>query len=429
MPPLNPEHRRTEDLLEQCYQYSLALLRRNSAPAGIMACTPTEKASNRHYTAIFGRDAAICTLGLIASGQPDLIGTAVNGLLTLAKHQAPNGQIPKYVKPDLKEVDFWYSGCIDATLWWLIALNYVDQHRPEIKLGEELNTAVQRALNWLLCQEHQTFFLLQQNEASDWADIMPRSGFVLYTNALWFYVKKLYQLPCLEQTHYYFNALFFPFRQQFIKHRRARLLAHYIRNKCNSRQTYLSFINFSFWGEEIDVFGNILALLLNLPEDSRWRKEIHAALSKLGIDHPFPVRVVGIPIHQENPLWRTYMQRHQQNYPYQYHNGGIWPFIGSFWVLLLARLGMGGKARKTLLKVAASHQVNEWQFNEWFHGETGKPMGMPGQSWNAAMFILNYHILYGEAASKGKGPSNFDAHFPERSVLSSRRRLKYKPLA
>ena len=43
-----------------------------------------------------------------------------------------------------------------------------------------------------LAQEHQRFFLLQQNEASDWADIMPRSGFVLYTNALWYCVKRLY---------------------------------------------------------------------------------------------------------------------------------------------------------------------------------------------------------------------------------------------
>ena len=37
--------------------------------------------------------------------------------------------------------------------------------------------------------------LLQQNEASDWADIMPRSGFVLYTNALWHRVKRLFDLP------------------------------------------------------------------------------------------------------------------------------------------------------------------------------------------------------------------------------------------
>src|SRR5699024_2631827 len=156
--------------------------------------------------------------------------------ITLAKHQAPNGQIPKYVEPDTNEVDFWYTGCIDATLWWLIALDYVDQHQPEIKLGTKFNTERQRAFNWLTCQEHQALFLLQQNEASDWADIMPRSGFVLYTNALWFYVKSLYHLPRLEETRYYFNALFFPFKHQVIKNRRAHLLAHYARNQCGFRQ-------------------------------------------------------------------------------------------------------------------------------------------------------------------------------------------------
>ena len=49
--------------------------------------------------------------------------------------------------------------------------------------------------HWLLAQEHQHFRLLQQNEASDWADIMPRSGFVLYTNALWYAVKRRFDLP------------------------------------------------------------------------------------------------------------------------------------------------------------------------------------------------------------------------------------------
>lgn len=392
----SPEICEEKDLIGQCYQHSIALLRRNSTPAGIMACTPTERAHRRHYSAIFGRDAGICTLGLIASGQPDLITIAINSLITLAKHQAPNGQIPKYVEPDVNEVDFWYTGCIDATLWWLIALDYVDQHQPEIELSAKFNTEKQRAFNWLMCQEHQAFCLLQQNEASDWADIMPRSGFVLYTNALWFYVKNLYHLPRLEETRYYFNTLFFPFRHQVIKNRRAHLLAHYARNQCDFRQVYLSFMNFSFWGEDIDVFGNILALLFNLPQDSQWSKEIYTALNKLHVDQPFPIRVVGHPIQQQSSLWRTYMQRHHQNYPYQYHNGGIWPFVGGFWVLLLAQLGMLKEAKENLLKMATSNQLNSWEFNEWFHGKTGKPMGMPGQSWNAAMFILVYHILYKE---------------------------------
>ena len=43
----------------------------------------------------------------------------------LVAQQAPNGQIPKYVDPQGQDADFWYLGCIDATLWWLIAVDHV----------------------------------------------------------------------------------------------------------------------------------------------------------------------------------------------------------------------------------------------------------------------------------------------------------------
>ena len=34
-----------------------------------------------------------------------------------------------------------------------------------------------------------------------------------------------------------------------------------------------------------------------------------------------------------------------------------------------------------------------WRFTEWFHGRTGKPMGMAGQSWNAAAWLLAQRAL------------------------------------
>ena len=380
------------NLLDECYRRSLDLLRRNATPAGILASTGTEKAVGRHYASIFGRDAAICALGMAASGEPDLIDSARAGLLTLARHQAPNGQIPKYVKPEIGEVDFWYTGCIDATLWWLIAASFVDRSLPNGRLGEQLAPRTALALRWLECQEHQAWYLLQQNEASDWADIMPRSGFVLYTNALWFRVKKLYDIPTSRETRDYANLLFFPFGNAVPEQRRARLLMHYIRNRAKRTPFYLSFVNFSVWGEEVDIFANILALLVGLAETSRSR-EIVAALLKMGASRPWPIRVVGEPIRQDNPLWRLYMQRHRQNLPWQYHNGGSWPFVGGFWVMLLARLGKEKEAWLELENLALANRVNGWEFNEWFHGTTGEPMGMPGQSWNAALFVLVYLTL------------------------------------
>ncbi len=103
------------------------LLRRNLTGAGVLAASAGARAAQRGYTAIFGRDAAVCALGMHLSGDAALVRAAVRGLDLLARHQAPNGQIPKFVDPQRREVDFWYLGCIDATLWWLLALAWLDR--------------------------------------------------------------------------------------------------------------------------------------------------------------------------------------------------------------------------------------------------------------------------------------------------------------
>ncbi|HEX3141239.1 MAG TPA: glycoside hydrolase 100 family protein, partial [Rhizobacter sp.] len=364
----------------------------NLTPQGILAASRTEAAEARSYTRIFGRDAAICVLAMVGSGDDALERGALASLDALAQLQAPNGQIPKYVDPAGQDADFWYLGCIDATLWWLIAVHHVRAHSPIEGAAERWEPQVRLALNWLLAQEHQRFHLLQQNEASDWADIMPRSGFVLYTNALWFRVKLLFELPRLEDTHHHFNHMFHPFQQDLPEYRRGRLLRHYARRGQQNEVLYLSFVNLSFAGDEGDVFGNVLALLYGLAGDSR-AEEILRALLAARVSEPYPVRVVTRPMDRRHELWRAYMGRHQQNEPHQYHNGGIWPFVGGFWVMALACCGKRELALAELAKLARVNALDDWRFTEWFHGETLKPMGMAGQTWNAATYLLAQRAL------------------------------------
>ncbi|HJV65001.1 MAG TPA: glycoside hydrolase 100 family protein [Geomonas sp.] len=383
-------------LIDECYRQSLLLLRENSTEAGVLASASNKKSIGRHYASIFGRDASICALGMAVSGNPELVESARKSLFTLAHHQAPNGQIPKFVKPESGEVDFWYAGCIDATLWWLIAIKFMDRLEPGGKLGKQLAGRVELALRWLQCQEHQIWYLLQQGEASDWADIMPRSGFVLYTNALWYWTKKLYGIESATFTRDYANLLFWPFGRVVPEHRRARLLMHYIRNRCKPSPFFLSFVNFATWGEEVDIFGNILAFLAGLGNASGACQAVASSM-RLKVNQPYPIRVVAHPIGPDHPLWRVYMQRHRQNLPWQYHNGGIWPFVGGFWVILLARLGQVKDAWAELEQFALVSRLRDWEFNEWLHGETGEPMGMVRQSWNAALYILAYRTLVDRA--------------------------------
>ena len=380
-------------LIDTCSQASLALLERNLTPHGILAASRTEAAVARRYTRIFGRDAAICVMAMCGSGVPALEQGAVASLDALAAQQAANGQIPKYVDPEGQDADFWYLGCIDATLWWLIAVDHVRRHG---RVGpSHWDSGVSRAIGWLLAQEHQHFRLLQQNEASDWADIMPRSGYVLYSNALWYDVKRRYALDHAEETQHHFNHLFNPFQRDLPEYHRARLLRHYARRGRRDPGLYLSFVNLAVVGNEGDVFGNVLALQSGLADAAMARRIVQTIVAARAGD-PYPVRVVLHPLSRQHELWRPYMARHQQNSVHQYHNGGIWPFVGGFWVMALARQGLHELAWSELARLAHVNGLDDWRFTEWFHGRTLAPMGMAGQSWNAATFLLAQRALQGD---------------------------------
>lgn len=383
-------------LVDACTQASLALLEANLTPHGILAASRTEAAVARRYTRIFGRDAAICVMAMCGSGVPALEQGAVASLDALAAQQAANGQIPKYVDPEGQDADFWYLGCIDATLWWLIAVDHVRRHG---KVGAtHWADGVQRAIGWLLAQEHQHFRLLQQNEASDWADIMPRSGYVLYTNALWFDVKRRFGIAQADETRHHFNHLFNPFQRDLPEYHRARLLQHYARRGRRDPGLYLSFVNLAVVGDEGDVFGNVLAIQAGLADEAMAHRIVNTIEGARASD-PYPVRVVLHPLSPQHELWRAYMGRHRQNLVHQYHNGGIWPFVGGFWAMALAKLGLEAEGWAELAKLARANELDGWRFTEWFHGRTLAPMGMAGQSWNAATFLLARRALEGDATA------------------------------
>lgn len=380
--------------IQACEQASLRLLERNLTPHGILAASPTAAAEARRYTRIFGRDAAICALAMGGSGVAALERGAVASLDALAAQQAANGQIPKYVDPARRDADFWYLGCIDATLWWLIACDHLRRHGAVD--ATRWQTAIASAIGWLLAQEHQAFRLLQQNEASDWADIMPRSGYVLYSNALWYEVKRRFGLADADATRHHFEHLFHPLQRDLPAYHRARLLQHYARRGRRDAALYLSFVNLAVAGDEGDVFGNLLAILCGLASDSAGHRIVRAIEAAHAAD-PYPVRVTLHPLSRQHELWRPYMGRHQQNHPHQYHNGGIWPFVGGFWVMALARVGRRDAAWRELDALARVNALDDWRFTEWFHGRTLAPLGMAGQSWNAATFLLALRALRGDA--------------------------------
>lgn len=87
------------------------------------------------------------------------------------------------------------------------------------------------------------------------------------------------------------------------------------------------------------------------------------------------------------------------NLPNRYHNGGMWPFVGGLWGRDCHKLGMQDLARRELVKLAqrcVQGQEHDWEFNEWHHAVTGRPMG---KVWSAASFLKACHYLNADLES------------------------------
>ena len=133
------------------------------------------------------------------------------------------------------------------------------------------------------------------------------------------------------------------------------------------------------------MLGNLLALLLGMADGERRQQVLDAIAARLSAH---PGLSVLKPIQPDSREWRPYMERHRQNLPHRYHNGGLWPMIGGFWVLALASAGRKPAARQELVRLAQANAAGNWRFTEWFDGASGAAEGMAGQSWNAALFLL-----------------------------------------
>ncbi|MFH1822279.1 MAG: glycoside hydrolase 100 family protein [Patescibacteria group bacterium] len=391
------------ELIKQCYQKSIELLMKNSSSDGFLAATPKGRATmpSIHYDWVYGRDSSICSIGAIMTGNKELLRIAKRTLLLLARYQTKYGQIPNALSEKQKKVEYYFLSSLDATLWWLVAIKYYHQHSPDKKTFKLLEPRIKKAIRWLNYQTGGETNLLVQGQGSDWADIMPYSGHALYSNVLWYWVQKLYNLKIgARLTESGINNLFYPFPSKanalFYKNNfMYRLQREYLIKKIKPTSYYLSHISIYSAGQHCDVYSNILAILLGLP-DIKLKSKIYNYFVKNKVNKPYPVKVLTPPIFKNDKEWQEIMERHELNLPWQYHNGGIWPYVGGFWVMMLKNLGQRKLAISELVRLAEANKVKNWQFNEWFNGRTGKPMGMPGQSWNAGTFILAYHYLKGD---------------------------------
>ena len=147
-----------------------------------------------------------------------------------------------------------------------------------------------------------------------------------------------------------------------------------------------------------DAYANILAYLSGLTTQKQAMTTFRF-LWGVGINSPWPVKNLYPNVRAGDPEWKDFFAVNLLNLPDHYHNGGIWPFIGGMWVRFIHKLGMKTLARRELVRLSRLCKLGietPWEFNEWFHGKTGRPMGKRFQAWNAASFVRACHDLHVE---------------------------------
>jgi glycogen debranching enzyme len=357
---------------------------------------------------VWARDGAKTVIWSLDLDDPDINRCQVQTLRTILDHQAPTGIIPAHVLIDEDHAEYGGVGgitSIDSALWIIIAVWRHAHHTNDLSLAEHYAPVLQRAMDWLSAHDSNNCGMLEIPEAGDWTDLFARSYHVLYDEVLWYrtlncYANILDRLGQDDKSRDYRNwaqhvgrvivRSFWP--STAMDHGDAgRQFSDVQYGMGDSRYLVAQVSPFSFsW--RCDVYANLLAYLTNLIDKQRAMMTFRFMWG-VGVNEPAPVKNLYPVVHGGDPEWREYFTVNLLNLPDHYHNGGIWPFIGGFWVMTLAALGMRDAAEEQLCAVARANQAAGWRFTEWFHGQTLVPMGMPGQSWNAAAFLAAQRML------------------------------------
>jgi glycogen debranching enzyme len=376
------------------------VLKRECSPLGLMA-------SPEGYPHVWARDSVITGLGAsLTPGHEDCLRTSLH---TLAGQQSELGAIPNNVSVATGRLDHTNAGSVDSNLWYIVG-HYIN-HRltGNTDFLRDHWPSLERALLWLRYQDSNGCGLLEVHEAADWADLLANRFNILYDNVLWYAALKA--MATMADTLGEHWARYADMASD-VRHKLRIVLWVGPENKGEwgpdcpghtewrhtlsqvdpvlvKRPFFLPYVAFRDCGDYCDVFGNLLAVLFgvaNLAQEKRILDYLH----QVGIAEPYPVRVLHPVLHPGNKDWREYYRNNNLNLPEQYHNGGIWPFVGGFYVAVLVKTGRMDEARRQLEKLAKVNRLgmeDEWEFNEWCHGRTGRPMGYPHQAWSAGMYI------------------------------------------
>ena len=401
-------------LIKEGYQKAIEALKKNITPLGFSACSIKDNVAHgtdENYYSVWARDGAITVIGSLSlTHDQEIHDCQRNTLETLLAHISRNGQIPSNVRIKDNEPD--YSGVggicsIDSGIWVVIAFYEYVKETKDIKFLRKYINDIKETMRWLGAHDSNNDALLEIPEAGDWTDLFGRSYNILYDEILWYranvcFGRMMEMLGNHEEAGEYIRwsqvikkeivQNFWPSTKQQLFQSVSFAEKQFTLGDTSYLIAQTTPFDFSW---RCDTLGNILAFLHGTVDAEKAHQTFKFMLG-VGVNDPFPVSNVYPVVSPGDPDWRPYYTVNLLNLPNHYHNGGIWPFVGGFWVKFVKKLGFKDVAISELYKLALINKegINqEWEFTEWAHGVTGKPMGKAYQAWSAAQYISAYHEL------------------------------------
>jgi glycogen debranching enzyme len=383
--------------------------------------------ASAHYTGypqVWARDSMITMLGATQFSDKDTKNTLQKTLCTLRDNQTDLGLIPASIVVKDGKKDF--RAYADGNAWYVIGQYNFFQTYHDKQFLEESWISIQKTMQWLECQDVYQSGLLAMQEGADWMDHIAVRGRGLSINALYYQslISAAALAAILDDTD---NQVFYNERALFVRDQLRSLFwvdvieqktyeDDFLNEELNilyghkqallrQRPYFLPYIGFRTVGTWLDTLGNLYTILFDIA-DKEQGNQILSYIQQVGVNTPFPAKAMYPTIRPGDIDWRDYYLNKNLNLPDHYHNGGIWPFIGGFYVAALVKDKRFIEAEQQLEQLARVNKKgknNDWEFNEWMHGITGEPMGFEHQAWSAAMF------LYASACVKKKKVIFFDA--------------------
>ncbi|MBE4948200.1 MULTISPECIES: glycoside hydrolase 100 family protein [Chryseobacterium] len=367
-------------------QEAIDIIRKAITEEGILASAQQRD----NYARVWARDSMMTGYVGILINDEDILAGLEKSILTLAKHQADNGQIPSNVANG-KASYGTHVGRTDATTWWIaVTCEYLKIYQKE-ELKQQLEGKIFKALSCLKTWEYNQRGLLYSPLGGNWADEYVTSGYTLYDNVLRYWAVKnaaeLYQNKELENQATTIKTLI---QDNFYKTESNAAKYHETAYSKTESKPYLwASLNANGYDTRFDMAGNALAILLDFDLDfeafTGFLEELYTEFGHWMLPVFYPI------IYPGDYDWKLLENNYSysfKNEPHHFHNGGSWPIFLGWLCLGLKRKGMNEIPEKILSQYEQLLQEKAFHFREYYSTDKLLPLGTEQLCFSASGYLM-----------------------------------------